>query len=119
MPVPVVLGMLHAVAVPPASALGGGETEFADMRAAYDALDFRTKTEVEDLVCEHSLIYSRAAIGFTDMIPEEIAAFKPVRQPLVRTHPETGRKCLLIGYHVVGIPGMADDESAALGAQHR
>ena len=44
----------------------GGNTEFADMRAAYDALDARTKAEIEDLVCEHSLIYSREAIGFTD-----------------------------------------------------
>ena len=79
MPVPVVLGMLHAVVVPPASVLGGGETEFADMRAAYDALDERTKAEIEDLVCEHSLKYSREAIGFTDLTPEEIAAFRPVR----------------------------------------
>ncbi len=51
----------------------GGNTEFADMRAAYDALDERTKAEVEDLVCEHSLLHSRAAIGFTDFTPEEIA----------------------------------------------
>ena len=49
----------------------GANTEFADMRAAYDALDARTKAEVEDLVCEHSLIYSREAIGFTDLTEEE------------------------------------------------
>jgi alpha-ketoglutarate-dependent 2,4-dichlorophenoxyacetate dioxygenase len=60
----------------------GANTEFADMRAAYDALDERTKAEVEDIVCEHSLIYSREAIGFNDLTPEEIAAFQPVRQPL-------------------------------------
>ena len=70
----------------------GANTEFADMRAAYDALDARTKAEVEDLVCEHSLIYSREAIGFTDLTEEEIADFKPVRQRLVRTNPVTGRK---------------------------
>ena len=81
------------------------------MRAAYDALDFRTKTEVEDLVCEHSLIYSRAAIGFTDMIPEEIAAFKPVRQPLVRTHPITGRKSLFLASHAGAIVGWTIPEA--------
>ena len=70
---------------------GAADTEFADMRAAYDALDERTKAEVEDLVCEHSLIYSREAIGFTELTHEESAAFQPVRQRLVRTHPVTGR----------------------------
>jgi alpha-ketoglutarate-dependent 2,4-dichlorophenoxyacetate dioxygenase len=49
----------------------GGNTEFADMRAAYDELDERTKTEIEDLVCEHSLIYSRGTLGFADFTPEE------------------------------------------------
>jgi len=68
----------------------GANTEFADMRAAYDALDDRTKTEIEELICEHSLLYSREAIGFTGLTAEEIAAFKPVRQRLVRTHPEPG-----------------------------
>src|SRR5690348_10096844 len=57
----------------------GGETEFADMRAAYDALDDETKAEIEDLVCEHSLIYSREAIGFFDLTPEERNHFQPVR----------------------------------------
>ena len=54
----------------------GANTEFADMRAAYDALDARTKAEVEDLVCLHSLIYSRQAIGFTDLTEQEIASFQ-------------------------------------------
>ena len=49
----------------------GGNTEFADMRAAYDALDAATKAEVEDLVCEHSLIYSREQLGFTEFLPDE------------------------------------------------
>jgi alpha-ketoglutarate-dependent 2,4-dichlorophenoxyacetate dioxygenase len=70
----------------------GANTEFADMRAAYDALDDRTKAEIEPLVCLHSLIYSREAIGFTDLTPDEIEAFRPIRQRLVRTHPVTGRK---------------------------
>ena len=83
----------------------GANTEFADMRAAYGALDARTTDEVEELICEHSLIYSREAIGFTDLTPEEIAAFTPVRQRLVRTHPMTGRKSLFLASHAGAIVG--------------
>src|SRR5215471_3149180 len=83
----------------------GANTEFADMRAAYDALDARTKAEVEDLVCEHSLIYSREAIGFVELSPEEKAAFRPVRHPLVRIHPTTGRKSLFLAAHAGAIVG--------------
>ena len=89
----------------------GANTEFADMRAAYDALDERTKAEVGDLVCEHSLIYSREAVGFTDLMPEEIAAFRPVRQPLVRTHPVTGRKSLFLAAHAGAIVGWTTPEA--------
>jgi alpha-ketoglutarate-dependent 2,4-dichlorophenoxyacetate dioxygenase len=89
----------------------GANTEFADMRAAYDALDARTKAEVEGLVCEHSLIYSREAIGFTDLTPEEVAAFKPVRQRLVRVHPATGRKSLFLSSHAGAIIGWTIPEA--------
>jgi alpha-ketoglutarate-dependent 2,4-dichlorophenoxyacetate dioxygenase len=89
----------------------GANTEFADMRAAYDALDDDTKTEIEDLVCEHSLIFSREAIGFTDLTPEEIAAFKPVRQRLVRTHPSTRRKSLFLSSHAGTILGWTIPEA--------
>jgi alpha-ketoglutarate-dependent 2,4-dichlorophenoxyacetate dioxygenase len=89
----------------------GANTEFADMRAAYDALDLRTKAEVEDLICEHSLIYSREAIGFTDLTPEEVAAFRPVRQRLVRTHPVTGRKSLFLASHAGSIVGWTIPEA--------
>ena len=58
----------------------GGATEFADMRAAYDALDDATKAEIEDLVCEHSLIYSRGTLGFADLTDAERAMMRPVRQ---------------------------------------
>ncbi len=84
--IPAKFSALSARAIP----TWGGNTDFADMRAAYDALDERTKAEVEDLICEHSLMYSRAAVGFTDLTPEEIANFKPVLQRLVRTHQATG-----------------------------
>src|SRR5207245_4985540 len=86
-------------------------TEFADMRAAYDALDDRTKAEVEDLICEHSLIYSREAIGFADLTPEETAAFRPVRQRLVRTHPATGIKSLFVSSNAGSILGRTVPES--------
>jgi alpha-ketoglutarate-dependent 2,4-dichlorophenoxyacetate dioxygenase len=89
----------------------GANTEFADMRAAYDALDARTKAEIEDLVCEHSLIYSREAIGFTDLTEDERAAFKPVRQRLVRTHPVTGRKSLFLSSHAGAIVGWTIPEA--------
>ena len=83
----------------------GGNTEFADMRAAYDALDAGTKSEIEDLVCEHSLMYSRGTLGFTELSEEERAMFKPVRQRLVRRHPVTGRKSLYLSSHIGGILG--------------
>ncbi len=89
----------------------GANTEFADMRAAYDALDARTRAEVEDLVCLHSLTYSREAIGFTDLTPEEVAAFRPVRQRLVRTHPATGRKSLFLASHAGAIEGWTVPEA--------
>jgi alpha-ketoglutarate-dependent 2,4-dichlorophenoxyacetate dioxygenase len=89
----------------------GANTEFADMRAAYDALDERTKVEVEDLICEHSLIYSREAIGFTHLTAEEITAFQPVRQRLVRTHPASGRKSLFLSSHAGAIVGWTIPEA--------
>jgi alpha-ketoglutarate-dependent 2,4-dichlorophenoxyacetate dioxygenase len=89
----------------------GANTEFADMRAAYDALDDRTKAEVEDLVCLHSLMYSREAIGFTDLTEEERASFKPVRQRLVRVHPVTGRRSLFLSSHAGAIEGWTTPEA--------
>jgi alpha-ketoglutarate-dependent 2,4-dichlorophenoxyacetate dioxygenase len=84
----------------------GGDTEFADMRAAYDALDDETRREIEGYVCEHSLMYSRGALGFLDYTEEEKQLFKPVRQRLVRTHPVTGRKSLYLSSHAGTILGM-------------
>ena len=91
----------------------GGNTEFADMRAAYDALDDETKALVEDLVCEHSLMYSRGLLGFTELTEEERAMFRPVRQRLVRTHPVTGRKSLYLASHAGTIVGWPMPEARA------
>ena len=91
----------------------GGNTEFADMRAAYDALDPTTKTEIENLVCEHSLIYSRGTLGFTELSDEEKRMFKPVRQRLVRTHPVTGRKSLYLSSQIGTIVGWPMPEARA------
>ena len=92
----------------------GGNTEFADMRAAYDTLDDATKAQIEDLVCEHSLMYSRGSLGMLDFSDEERAMFRPVRQRLVRTHPVTGRKSLYLSSHAGGIVGMPMPEARIL-----
>jgi alpha-ketoglutarate-dependent 2,4-dichlorophenoxyacetate dioxygenase len=105
MPVPVVLGMLFAVAVPPASPLGGGETEFADMRAAYDALPEDMKETIAELIAEHDIFYSRGLIGFTEFNPGDRDRFPPSRQRLVRRHPGSGRKTLYLSAHAERIVG--------------
>jgi alpha-ketoglutarate-dependent 2,4-dichlorophenoxyacetate dioxygenase len=101
-PVPAKYSLLSARVVNPK----GGDTEFADMRAAYDALDEDMKREIEGMVCEHSLMYSRGSLGFLDYTDEEKQMFKPVRQRLVRTHPVTGRKSLYLSSHAGTILGM-------------
>jgi alpha-ketoglutarate-dependent 2,4-dichlorophenoxyacetate dioxygenase len=105
MPVPVVLGMLHAVAVPPASALGGGETEFADMRAAYDALPDAMKAAIDPLIAEHDIFWSRGQIGFTEFGPGEREKYPPSHQRLVRRHPGSGRKAVYLSAHASHIVG--------------
>jgi alpha-ketoglutarate-dependent 2,4-dichlorophenoxyacetate dioxygenase len=92
----------------------GGNTEFADMRAAYDALDDETKCEIDELVCEHSLMYSRGSLGFLDYSEQEKLMFKPVRQRLVRQHPMSGRKSLYLSSHAGAIVGMPMPEARIL-----
>ena len=92
----------------------GGNTEFADMRAAYDALDAETKAEIEDLICEHSLMYSRGSLGFLDYSDEEKEMFKPVLQRLVRTHPGHKRKSLYLSSHAGKVVGMSMPEGRLL-----
>ncbi|HWN02216.1 MAG TPA: TauD/TfdA family dioxygenase, partial [Candidatus Dormibacteraeota bacterium] len=107
--VPAKYSLLHARSVPSK----GGNTEFADMRAGYDALDDETKARVADLICEHSQLYSRSLLGFTDFTDEERERFKPVRQVLVRTHPGHGRKSLYLSSHAGGIVGWPVPEARA------
>src|SRR5215468_604607 len=83
------------------------------MRAAYDALDEETKAAVRDLVCEHSQIFSRQQLGFTDFTDEERQRFRPVRQSLLRVHPRTGRKSLYLSSHAGGIVGWPVPEARA------
>ena len=105
MPVPVVLGMLYAVAVPPAGPLGGGETEFADTRAAYDALPESVQGAIDELIAEHDIFWSRGQIGFTDFLPGEREKYPPSRQRLVRRHPGSQRKTLYLSAHASHIVG--------------
>ena len=107
--IPAKYSLLHARSIPSK----GGNTEFADMRAAYDALDADTRAEIEGLICEHSQIFSRQQLGFTDFTDEERERFKPVRQRLVRTHPATGRKSLYLASHAGGILGWPVPEARA------
>jgi alpha-ketoglutarate-dependent 2,4-dichlorophenoxyacetate dioxygenase len=114
LPVPVVLGMLHAVAVPPASALGGGQTEFADMRAAYDALPQIMQDEIDGLVAEHDIFWSRGQIGFTDFLPGEREKYPPSQQRLVRRHPGSKRATLYLSAHASHIVGWPVPEGRIL-----
>jgi alpha-ketoglutarate-dependent 2,4-dichlorophenoxyacetate dioxygenase len=108
--VPAKYSLLHARSIPSK----GGNTEFAYMPAAYDALDDETKAEIEDRVCEHSQMYSRQQVGFTEFSEEERQRFKPVRQRLVRVHPSTGRKSLYLSSHAGAILGMPVPEARFL-----
>lgn len=109
-PTPAKYSLLSARAIP----RSGGNTEFADMRAAWDALDSETRTLVQDLVCEHSQIYSRGVLGFTDFTEEERRKWAPVLQRLVRRHPVTGRRSLYLSAHAGAIVGWPVPEARAL-----
>lgn len=95
----------------------GGHTEFADLRAALDALAPAQRARLAGLLAEHSLIHSRRRLGFTSFTPEERVAFAPVLRPLVRTLPESGRDTLYIASHIGRIVGMQDAEALALLAE--
>ncbi|MEI2734198.1 MAG: TauD/TfdA family dioxygenase [Rhodoblastus sp.] len=107
---PAYASLLYARSIPPV----GGHTEFADMRAAYDALPQETKLRIDKLVCEHSIFNSRAKLGFANFSAEERAAMPPVPQVMVRTIPQTGRKCLYLASHAGRVIGMDDAQGRAL-----
>jgi alpha-ketoglutarate-dependent 2,4-dichlorophenoxyacetate dioxygenase len=102
--------MLHAKAVPPA----GGDTEFADTRAAYDALPDATKRRLDGLIAEHSLWHSRAKLGGYAPTAAEAKAYPPAQHKLVRRHPGSGRNALYIAAHASHIIGMPVEEGQAL-----
>ena len=102
--------LLYARSIPPV----GGRTEFADERAAYDALSEEMKRRLEALVAEHSIFNSRARLGFTNFSDEERQGLPPVPQVLVRTIPETGRKSLYLASHAGRIFGMSEPEGRTL-----
>jgi alpha-ketoglutarate-dependent 2,4-dichlorophenoxyacetate dioxygenase len=106
---PAKYSLLHARVLPSQD----GNTEFADMRAAYDALDEDTKAEIADLVCEHSQQYSRGILGF-DFTEDERLRNPPVPQRLVRRHPGSGRRSIFLSAHAGAIRGMPMPEARAL-----
>jgi alpha-ketoglutarate-dependent 2,4-dichlorophenoxyacetate dioxygenase len=102
--------LLYARSIPPV----GGHTEFADERAAYDALTEDIKRRLQGLVAEHSIFNSRGRLGFTEFSDEEREGMPPVPQALVRVIPESGRKSLYIASHAGRIFGMPEAEGRAL-----
>ncbi len=107
--------VLRALEVPPV----GGDTLFADMYAAYDGLTDAVKTKIEGRIAVHDFTHFRAGMRKRGVSEEKIAAFNAkyprVEHPVVRTHPETGRKCLYVNAaFTLHIVGMEKDESDAL-----
>lgn len=109
-PVPAMISVLYARSIPPV----GGRTEFADLRAAYDDLSECRKLELDGLIAEHCIRYSRARIGFADFSPEEIKAMPPVPQAIIRRIPQTGRKTLYLASHAGRVFGLPDKDGKAM-----
>ena len=107
---PALASLLYARSIPSL----GGHTEFADERAAYDALSEEVKQKLASLVAEHSIFNSRARLGFTNFNEEERRELPPVPQVMVRTIPESGRKSLYLASHAGRILGMPEAEGRAL-----
>jgi alpha-ketoglutarate-dependent 2,4-dichlorophenoxyacetate dioxygenase len=107
---PALASLLYARSIPPL----GGHTEFANERAAYDALPEEMKRRLDSLVAEHSIFNSRAKLGFSNFSDEERQGMPPVPQVLVRTIPESGRKSLYLASHAGRVFGMPEQEGRAL-----
>lgn len=108
--VPALASCLYARVVPPI----GGCTEFADGRAAYDALSEERQAALKPLIARHTLMASRRRMGFDDFTPEETKAMQAVPQRIVRTLPETGRETLYLASHIESVDGMAADDAMHL-----
>ena len=107
---PSLCSLLYASTVVPI----GGHTEFADQRAAYDALPQSMKARLQGLVAEHWIVHSRRRSGFHEFNEDEMKRLPPVPQVVVRTLPESGRKSLFVASHAGRIYGMPDAEGRAL-----
>ena len=108
--VPARCSLLSAREIPPE----GGDTEFADMRAAYDSLPEARRRELDDLIVEHSIVYSRQQVGFADFTEGALEGLPPVRQVLIRRHPATGRNALYLASHASHIVGRPVEEGRRL-----
>jgi alpha-ketoglutarate-dependent 2,4-dichlorophenoxyacetate dioxygenase len=112
--IPAKCSLLSARELPSPNPIGGGETEFADMRAAWDALPEARKRELDGLVVEHSIFRSRSQIGFADFNDEISKELPPVRQALVRHHRYSGRTSLYLASHASHVIGRPVEEGRAL-----
>jgi taurine dioxygenase len=110
LPRPALATFLCAQEIPPS----GGDTQFADMAGAYAALPAETKARIDRMKVVHSLEYMRISTGNAPPTAEERGAAPPVANPLVRVHPETGRKSLFLGMYASHIVGMDESESRRL-----
>ena len=108
--IPALYSMLHARVIPPE----GGYTQFADMRNAWDRLPEAMQTQIDSYVCDHSLIYSRALLGFDAFTEKEMVAFTPQPQRLTRRHPGSKRKCLFLSSHIGVVHGLPRPEGMML-----
>ena len=108
--VPAKASLLYSRSIPPV----GGHTEFADMRAAWDALPDEMKQRVRGLVAEHAIMHSRRKLGFNDFSDEENQTLPPVPQALVRKHAGSGRMGLYLASHAGRIFGMSEDQGKAM-----
>ena len=112
-PLPIKYSMLSAVTVPAT----GGDTEWADMRAAYDALDDDTRALIAGRSAHHSTFHSRIMLGDDKYTPEQLNRFPPAEWPLVRTHPGSKRKLLFASVHCDRVSGMTVPEGRLLVAE--
>jgi alpha-ketoglutarate-dependent 2,4-dichlorophenoxyacetate dioxygenase len=104
------VSMLYGKLIPPS----GGNTEFCDVRRAWERLSADEQASLEGLTASHSIIHSRELSGFTDWPDEYRALFQPIHRPLVRAHEETGRKALLVASHIEALTGYSKEETVAL-----